>query len=93
MTICKLCRKDKKKVLQHHYPLTEKYGGTETIPVCHPCHRRDHQIFDRLVMEVESGDIQLDMDRNDPYADRRAKIKAALERIRNQKRLFLDKEK
>jgi len=80
-----LCRKSK-KVIQHHYPLTEEFGGTKTIPVCRSCHRHDHHIFDRLVLEVERGDIQLDLDGVDPYADRRVKIKAALERIRSHKR-------
>ena len=88
MAICKLCRKDVKKVLQHHYPLTEELGGKETIPVCNPCHLRDHQLFERLKKEVERGDIQLDLDGNDPYAERRAKIKAALEHIHSQKRLL-----
>ncbi len=77
-----------KKVYQHHYPLPEKLGGTETISVCPPCHQLDHQLFDRLREEVENGDIQLDLDGNDPYADRRAAIKAALERSRNQKGLL-----
>lgn len=88
MAICKLCRKDVKKVLQHHYPITEELGETNTIPVCRPCHRLDHQIFDRLKLEVKRGVIQLDLDGNDPYAERKAKIRAALERIRSQKRLL-----
>lgn len=87
MAICMLCRK-LKKVIQHHYPLTEEFGETKTIPVCHRCHRHDHQIFDRLVLEVERGDIQLGIEGNDPYAERRAKIRAALERIHSQKRLL-----
>ncbi len=86
-----LCRKTK-KVIQHHYPLTEEFGETKTIPVCRSCHSRDHQIFDRLVAEVKRGDIQLDIEGNDPYMERRLKIKAVLERIqshkRNQKRLL-----
>ena len=76
------------RVYQHHYPLPEKLGGTETISVCARCHQFDHQLFDRLKQEVERGDIQLDLAGNDPHADRRATIKAALERSRNQKRLL-----
>lgn len=92
MAVCKLCRKDVKKVLDHHYPLTKELGGTETIPVCRPCHRRDHHLFERLRREVERGDIQLDLEGNDPHAERRAIIKAALERIHSQTHLFVDKE-
>ena len=88
MAICKLCGKDAKEILLHHYPIAEELGGTETIPVCRPCHWRDHQIFKRLLLEEERGDIQLDIDGNDPYAERRAEIRAALERIRSQKRLL-----
>jgi hypothetical protein len=76
------------RAYQHHYPLPEELGGTETIPVCARCHQLDHQLIDRLKQEVERGDIQLDLAGNDPYADRRAAIKAALERSRNQKRLL-----
>ena len=88
LAICKLCGKDVKKVWEHHYPVPEELGGTDTIPVCARCHRRDHQLFDRLRQEVERGDIQLDIGGTDPHADRRAAIKAALERRRNQKRLL-----
>lgn len=77
-----------RKVLQHHYPLPEKLGGTETITVCPHCHQIDHQLFNRLRQEVERGDVELDLFGNDPYADRRAVIKAALEWRRNQKRLL-----
>ena len=88
MAICKLCRKDVKKVLRHHYPIAEELGVNETIPVCRPCHWRDHQLFERLKQEVERGDIQLDIEGDDPYAERRVKIKAALERIHSQKHLL-----
>jgi hypothetical protein len=93
LTICRLCRKEVKKVLQHHYPVTEELGGTQTIPVCHPCHRRDHILFDRLRNEVEKGYLQLTIDGFDPYAERKAQIKAALDRISSQKKLPLDFEK
>jgi len=90
--ICLLCRRPVRKGLQHHYPLTRELGEEKTILVHPSCHQRDHQLFNRLVKEVERGDVQLDLEENDPYADRRAKIKVALERIRsskyNQKRLI-----
>ncbi len=92
MAVCKLCRKDVKEVVRHHYPITKELGGTETIPVCRSCHRRDHHKFDRLKREVERGSIPLDLEGNDPYAERRAGIKAALERIHSQKQLFIDRE-
>lgn len=88
LAICKLCGKQAKRIRKHHYPLPEELGGTETIPVCDSCHQLDHQLFDRLKREVERGDIQLDLDGYDPHVDRRAAIKAALERSRNQMRFL-----
>ncbi len=88
LSICGLCGKNVKKVCNHHFPLPKELGGGETIPVCLSCHRRDHRLINQLKREIEKGSIQLDLTGDDPHADRRAAIRVALDRLRNQMTLF-----
>jgi len=88
MEICGLCGKHVEKVLNHHFPLPRQLGGNETIPVCRSCHWRDHDLINHLKREIKEGHIQLDLFGDDPHADRRTAIRAALKQLRSQKMLF-----
>lgn len=76
--ICKLCGEDVEKVEEHH-PIPEKIGGKETILYCLICHRHDEALIKKLIGEIETGTIQLDYEGKDPYTDRRAALRTALE--------------
>lgn len=40
---CDKCRKPiQKGQLQWHHPIPQSEGGTETVPVCRPCHTHHH---------------------------------------------------
>jgi hypothetical protein len=41
---------------RHHYPVRQKDGGTQTIPLCQDCHSEFHQYADHGVL---SSNIQL----------------------------------
>jgi phosphatidylserine/phosphatidylglycerophosphate/cardiolipin synthase-like enzyme len=85
--ICQLCGKNVKKGYNHHY-LTRKLDETKTFFVCPRCHQLDHHLIDQLKWQIDNGYIQPDLNGKDPYADRRAAIKAAQERIGSQKHLL-----
>ena len=84
LPICPVCGKpiQEGKGIEHHYPVTREYGDETRLVHRKGCHQKDHDLFDRLFNEIITGNIQVDLAGNDPHADRRAIIKAALERKR-----------
>lgn len=43
---CQFCGDDSSSFEQHHYPVRNKDGGTETIGLCTKCHRQFHSMTD-----------------------------------------------
>lgn len=65
--VCALCGRTVSRVSKHHL-IPKSEGGTETVPLCAPCHKTLHSFFTNRTLATEKR--SLDQLRDDPQVQR-----------------------